>query len=114
MLLYDITSDRIRNKVAITCADYGLDRTQYSAFIGELSRNHQEELMLKCTSLLGDEPGSLLLMPVDWARRFECRNAAEAVADNATNAADAPAKTRRTADPNGPHDPNDPHEALPF
>jgi len=109
--MYDITSDRIRNKVAITCADYGLDRTQYSAFIGDLSRNHQEELMLKCTRLLGDEPGALLLLPVDWARRFEFRNAAEAVVENTAEAVDVPLKTRRSADPN---DPTDPHEALPF
>lgn len=73
-LLYGITSDRIRTKVADTCMDYGLDRTQFSAFIGDLSRNHQEELMLKLSSLLGDQPGFLLLMTVDWDRRVEVRN----------------------------------------
>lgn len=77
MLLYDISSDRIRNKIADTCLNYGLDRTQYSAFVGDLSRNHQEELMLKCTRLLGDEPGALLLVPIDWERRVECRNVDE-------------------------------------
>jgi CRISPR-associated protein Cas2 len=78
LLLYDITSDRIRLKIAETCMDYGLDRTQFSAFCGELSRNHQQELLLKLTDLLGDEPGALLLIPInaaDWERRAEIRNA---------------------------------------
>lgn len=80
ILMYDITSDRIRNKVADECLNFGLDRTQYSAFIGELSRNHHEMLMLKLAALLGESPGALLLVPVcatDWERRFEVRNAAE-------------------------------------
>ncbi len=85
MLLYDITSDRIRNKIADTCLNYGLDRTQYSVFVGDLSRNHQEELMLKCTRLLGDEPGALLLVPVDWKWRTECRNLADEMGSGAEN-----------------------------
>ncbi len=81
VLLYDISNDRIRLKVADECLNFGLDRTQYSAFIGELSRNHQETLMLKLTKLLGNAPGALLLVPVsgpDWERRFEVRNEGEA------------------------------------
>ena len=90
MLLYDITSDRIRNKIADTCLNYGLDRTQYSAFVGDLSRNHQEELILKCTRLLGDEAGALLLVPIDWARRTECRNIAGTVSSETERAAPVP------------------------
>jgi len=77
VVLYDVTSDRARFKIADACMDYGLDRTQFSAFIGDLSRTHQEELMLKLTALLGDGPGALLLIPVgasEWERRFEVRN----------------------------------------
>lgn len=77
IMLYDITSDRIRQKIADACLDYGLDRTQFSAFIGELSRNHQEALMLKVGRLLGDEPGSVLLVAIgqaEWSRRAEIRN----------------------------------------
>jgi len=81
MLLYDISSDRIRNKIADTCLNYGLDRTQFSAFFGDLSRNHQEALMLQCQRLLGSEAGSLLLVGVDWAHRSEVRNTAGSEAD---------------------------------
>lgn len=98
MLLYDITSDRIRNKTAETCLDYGLDRTQYSAFCGELSRNHQEQLMLKLGALLGNSPGALLLVPVggqEWERRIEIRNEGREDADD--EAGDAPSEPDHAA-----------------
>lgn len=74
LVIYDITSDRIRNKVADACQDYGLDRIQYSAFLGELSRTHQEELMLRVKALLGDEEGCIQLIPIsatNWGDRLE-------------------------------------------
>ncbi len=74
LLMYDITNDRIRTKVAMTCEDYGLDRIQYSAFYGILNRNLQEELMLYIAHLLGDEAGRVQLIPIasdDWAKRLE-------------------------------------------
>ena len=42
LVIYDITEDKIRNKVAEVCKDYGLTRIQWSAFLGELSNNHRE------------------------------------------------------------------------
>ena len=42
LLVYDISDDRIRTKIADACLDYGLDRFQYSAFYGNISRNYQE------------------------------------------------------------------------
>ncbi len=69
LLIYDIPNDRIRGKIADACLDYGLDRTQYSAFSGDISRNYQEELFLKVRNLLGDAPGSIVLLPIcetDW------------------------------------------------
>lgn len=77
LLLYDITHDGTRTKIADTCMDYGLDRIQYSAFSGRLSRNHQEELMLKVTALLGKKAGRIQLIPIsvdDWNRRMEIDN----------------------------------------
>lgn len=61
LFVYDITSDRIRNKVAQTCLDYGLKRIQFSAFLGDLNANRQEEFWLKCRRRLGDTPGNLQL-----------------------------------------------------
>jgi len=72
LLVYDITDDRTRTRIADLCLDYGLDRIQYSAFSGLLSHNHQEELMLSIKRLLGRRPGNVQLYPLcakDWAAR---------------------------------------------
>lgn len=77
LVIYDITNDRARSKIAIICEDYGLDRIQYSAYYGHLSRNLQEELMLKVKKVLGDNEGHVQLMPigtVDWEKRLEVKN----------------------------------------
>lgn len=73
LLIYDIPNDRIRTKIADACLDFGLDRVQYSAFYGNLSRNHQEMLFLKVTDLLGKKAGNIQLIPIcesDWSNRL--------------------------------------------
>ena len=37
-VFYDIEDDRIRQKTARVCKDYGLERTQFSGFVGYLSQ----------------------------------------------------------------------------
>jgi CRISPR-associated protein Cas2 len=74
ILIYDITDDRIRTKVATACEDYGLDRVQFSAFYGRLTRTLQEELMLKIRKLLQDHTGRVFLIPIgqlEWEKRLE-------------------------------------------
>lgn len=74
LVLYDISNDRIRTKIATACEDYGLDRIQYSAFYGKLSRNHQEELMLLAGTILKNEMGRIQLIPIsqtEWDKRIE-------------------------------------------
>ncbi|MEA3350928.1 MAG: CRISPR-associated endonuclease Cas2 [Chloroflexota bacterium] len=72
LLIYDIPSDNKRTKIADACLDYGLDRIQYSAFIGKLVNTHQEELMLRIGKILGSKPGNIQLYPIchkDWTKR---------------------------------------------
>lgn len=72
LLLYDIPNDRVRTRVADFCLDYGLDRVQYSAFLGRLSANHQEELMLKIEQKIGEAAARVHLFPLckeDWRKR---------------------------------------------
>jgi CRISPR-associated protein Cas2 len=74
LLIYDISDDRVRSKVANVCEDYGLDRIQFSAFYGRLSRNLQEELMLRVEGLLSNSAGRVQLIPIstaDWGKRLE-------------------------------------------
>jgi CRISPR-associated protein Cas2 len=81
LLVYDISNDRVRSKVADFCLDYGLDRIQYSAFLGRLGRNHQEELMLRIEERLGDHAGKVQLYPLcerDWQARLEIIREGEA------------------------------------
>jgi len=47
LVIYDIPEDRIRNRLASICKDYGLDHIQFSGFAGPLSRNRREELFLR-------------------------------------------------------------------
>jgi CRISPR-associated protein Cas2 len=77
LLIYDIPNDRIRTKVADFCLDYGLDRVQYSAFLGQLSRNHMEELMQRIQAKIGKAPAKVLLIPIPsdaWAQRLRYEN----------------------------------------
>lgn len=72
VVVYDISDDNKRGKIADTCQDYGLDRIQFSAFVGDLAPTHQEELMLKIAAVLGKLPGKVQLVPVcekDWSAR---------------------------------------------
>lgn len=80
LLVYDIVDDRIRSKIANICADYGLDRIQYSAFYGRLRRTHQEELMQRIRRLLQKNVGKVQLIPIgqgEWERRIEIDNSKE-------------------------------------
>lgn len=64
LLIYDISNDRIRKKIAEKCKDYGLHRVQWSAFRGKLNHNRREELMLKLGKILGDKEGNIRLYPI--------------------------------------------------
>ncbi len=78
LLVYDITHDGTRGKVSEACLDYGLQRIQYSAFLGDLSRTHQEELFRKVRKRLGKKEGKIQLFPLcerDIRQRLEVINA---------------------------------------
>jgi CRISPR-associated protein Cas2 len=63
-VLYDIPDDTVRTKIAGVCKDYGLQRIQFSAFCGPLTRNMREQLFLRLGDTLGTRPGKILLQPV--------------------------------------------------
>lgn len=64
LVLYDIEDDRVRNRVAEVCKDYGLSRIQFSAFSGTLNRLKRRELELRLRSELGKKPGRMLIQPL--------------------------------------------------
>ncbi len=64
LLLYDIASDRKRAKAADICLDYGLQRVQYSAFLGDITAARREELLAKLRRLLIDADARIHLFPL--------------------------------------------------
>ena len=62
-ILYDISEDNCRSKVAKICKQYGLLRVQKSAFLGRLEKSRFDELSERCQELIDDETDSVYLFP---------------------------------------------------
>jgi len=68
LLIYGICHDGARTKVADLCLDYGLERIQYSAFQGDLSKTHRRELWIqigKCVHAHKTQAARVYLYPLD-------------------------------------------------
>lgn len=64
VVIYDITDDNLRVLVAETLKDYGLQRIQYSAFIGSLRRNKLNSLVVDLKNLIKDLVENVQIFPV--------------------------------------------------
>jgi CRISPR-associated protein Cas2 len=64
LIIYDIPSDKLRSKIADICQDYGLDRIQYSAFLGEINHNRRQELLQKIKREIGKKQANVQLFPI--------------------------------------------------
>lgn len=87
LVVYDISNDRARTKIADACLDYGLERLQYSAFVGDLQRTHQEELLKKIGKRLGKKAGKVHLFTIcekDWRLKLEIVQAGQEEKDATT------------------------------
>lgn len=63
-VVYDITANKVRSKVAQACKNYGLYRVQKSVFLGDLNKNQTDELALKCKDLIDLDEDSLYIYPM--------------------------------------------------
>jgi CRISPR-associated protein Cas2 len=63
-LIYDIEDDKLRNRTADICMNYGLARIQFSAFFGKLNRNLRQELCLRLQRELGKQSARVRIIPV--------------------------------------------------
>ena len=63
LVLYDITANKARKKIADHLLNLGLTRAQYSVFIGTLAKNREDELALYAESLLA-KTDRLYIVPV--------------------------------------------------
>jgi len=64
VVIYDITNDNLRALVAETLKDYGLQRIQYSAFIGYLRRDELNSLLVDLKNLIKDLTENVQLYPL--------------------------------------------------
>jgi CRISPR-associated protein Cas2 len=62
-VIYDISENRIRSRVAKICKGYGLFRVQKSAFLGDLNRNESDSLSLECEAII-DSSDSVYVFPM--------------------------------------------------
>jgi CRISPR-associated protein Cas2 len=63
-VVYDITEDKIRNRIAKICKGYGLYRVQKSAFLGDINRNQIDELSIRCEDIIDVERDSVYIFPM--------------------------------------------------
>ncbi|MCS7069805.1 MAG: CRISPR-associated endonuclease Cas2 [Meiothermus sp.] len=68
LVLYDIGEDRIRTRVSDACKDYGLNRIQFSAYSGRLTKAAREELELRLGKILGDHSGAITVIQLEQAQ----------------------------------------------
>lgn len=61
LVIYDITDDDIRGKVAKACMEAGLVRIQKSAFLGRIDSQVRKSLKRRLARLLHGEPGNIQL-----------------------------------------------------
>jgi len=63
-VLYDISEDAVRNKVASLCRDYGLMRLQKSVFLGEISATATRQLADRIRDILRgtEEEGNVMIL----------------------------------------------------
>jgi len=62
-VLYDISDDKKRNRVAKYCKKAGLLRVQKSAFLGKLEKSRFDELSEQCKEIINEDEDSLYLFP---------------------------------------------------
>lgn len=63
-VIYDISEDRPRGKVAKLCKEAGLYRVQKSAFLGTIERSRLDELSLQIDEYLDAEVDSVYIFPM--------------------------------------------------
>jgi CRISPR-associated protein Cas2 len=63
-VVYDISKNRTRTKIAKRCLDFGLYRVQKSVFLGDVPPNRVEEILLFSRELLDLETDAVYVFPM--------------------------------------------------
>lgn len=63
-IVYDISADRKRGKVAKLCKEAGLHRVQKSVFLGTIERSRLDELLMQVEGLIDGASDSVYAFPL--------------------------------------------------
>ena len=63
-VLYDISNDRARTRVARLCKQAGLYRVQYSVFLGTLDAHQKDELELQIEEWIDPDQDKVYIFPM--------------------------------------------------
>jgi CRISPR-associated protein Cas2 len=74
LVCYDIENDMVRKRVADFCLDKGLERVQYSVFLGRMNGTLARELSAQIRRKMGSHEGQVRFIPIcvkDWEKSFK-------------------------------------------
>lgn len=63
-IIYDISADKKRGKVAKCCKEAGLCRVQKSVFLGTIERSRLDELLMRVGDLIDEATDSVYAFPL--------------------------------------------------
>ena len=63
-ILYDISLNKPRSRVAKLCKEAGLYRVQKSVFLGSIVRNRLDELRMQINELMNEATDSVYIFPM--------------------------------------------------
>lgn len=64
LVIYDITPDDVRLRVASICKDFGLVRIQKSAFLGVLSGERRKEMKVRLERVMSGVRGNIQIFQI--------------------------------------------------
>lgn len=62
--MYDIKNDKARNRVSKACEQIGLNRVQYSVFLGTLEQSEVDTLQIQIEEYINPEKDSVYIFPM--------------------------------------------------
>ncbi len=72
-VVYDISSDKTRAKIAKRCLGFGLHRVQKSVFLGDVNSNRVDEIEMFSRDLMDEEEDSVYIFPLCQEDFDKCR-----------------------------------------
>ncbi len=62
--MYDIKNNKARSKVAKACLQMGLNRVQYSVFLGTINTNNADSLQIQIEEFIDKKKDSVYIFPM--------------------------------------------------